>query len=87
MIITLGLFALFAAILILIIYNNKFMSKQFTKQTIKTKEEARQYAIDWQKWQASQKLSYGELHEWQCYFSRLGVKYGLMREFKENGII
>lgn len=29
----------------------------------------------------------GELAEWQEYFARLGRKYGLLREFAENGII
>jgi hypothetical protein len=32
-------------------------------------------------------LSYGELAEWQAYFSELADKFDLVEEFKENGII
>ena len=31
--------------------------------------------------------SYGELAEKQAYFEKEGRKYGLMKEFRENGII
>lgn len=54
---------------------------------IKSKDEARQQAIDWQTWAIEQSLSYGELAEWQGYFRTLGNKYGLLREFEENGIL
>lgn len=54
---------------------------------INTQDEARQYAIDWQAWQAEQALSYGELSEWQDYFTLLASVYNLKDEFKENGII
>ena len=57
------------------------------KRTIKTRDEARQYAIDWQVWQATRELSYGELAEWQGVFTELAKKYHLVRELKENGII
>ena len=50
------------------------------------KEKARQAAIDWQYWQSEQALSYGELAEWQTYFARLAKRYGLTKEFAENGI-
>jgi len=56
-------------------------------QKITTQEEARQYAIDWQNWQAEQSLSYGELIEWQEKFSKLAEEFDLVEEFKENGII
>ena len=52
-----------------------------------TAEQARQYAIDWQNWQAQGTLSYGELAEWQAVFTDLAGKYNLTAEFKENGII
>ena len=32
-------------------------------------------------------LSYGELSEIQAYFETYGKRYGLLREFKENGIL
>lgn len=53
----------------------------------KTKEEARDYAIGWQAWVAEQNLSYGELAEWQEFFTRLADKFDLIEEFKENEII
>ena len=51
------------------------------------KEAAREAAIDWQNWQAEQNLSYGELAEDQERFEKLGRRYGLIREFRENAII
>lgn len=53
----------------------------------KTKEEARQYAMDWQNWFSEQSLSYGELAEWQGYFQTLAEKFDLVEEFEENGIL
>ena len=50
-------------------------------------EEARQKAIDWQR-KASEKPMYmSELAERNEYFRKLGKRYGLIREFKENAII
>lgn len=54
---------------------------------IKTEEEARQQAIDWQNWASEQNLSYGEIAEWQGYFTTLADKFDLREEFEENGII
>lgn len=62
-------------------YNQKKISK------IKSKEEARDEAIEWQNWASNQNLSYGELAQYQNYFTKLARKFGLLREFKENGII
>jgi hypothetical protein len=58
-----------------------------TIKNIKTKEEARQCAIDCQHKIANESLSYGELAEYAGQFRQLGKKFGLLREFKENGII
>ena len=55
--------------------------------TIKTQEEARQFAIDWQSWASEQSLSYGELAGWGEVLSVLAEKFDLVEEFKENGII
>lgn len=52
-----------------------------------SKDEARQYAIDWQNWSAEESLSYGELAEWQAIFMILARRYNLVEEFTENGII
>lgn len=54
---------------------------------IKTEDQARQLAIDWQNWQSEQSLSYGELHEWEDLFRKLGRDFYLTAEFSENGII
>lgn len=51
------------------------------------KENARQAAIDWQADFANNSYSYGELAEWSAYFERLARRYGLVGEFRENGII
>lgn len=32
-------------------------------------------------------LSYGEILAYQTYFEKVGKRYGLLREFKENGIL
>ncbi len=54
---------------------------------INTQDEARDYAIEWQTWASEQSLSYGELAEWGAIFTALAVKFDLVEEFKENGII
>lgn len=56
-------------------------------ETIKSQEEARDYAIEWQKWVSEQNLSYGELMEWDDFFEELAEKYDLVEEFETNGII
>ncbi len=57
------------------------------KQIPKTKEEARQYAIDWQNWASEQKLHLSELIDWQAEFQSIAEKFDLLEEFRENGII
>lgn len=49
------------------------------------KENAREKAREWQL--AEDNYSYSELAYWQSYFERLGKRYGLLTEFRENGII
>lgn len=50
------------------------------------KEAARQKAIDWQCEASDQNYSYGELADFGGYFYKLGKRYGLLREFRENAI-
>lgn len=50
------------------------------------KASARQEAIDWQKDVANHDYSYGELAEFVMHFEKLGKRYGLLKEFRENGI-
>lgn len=51
------------------------------------KEEVRQEAIDWQGDFCNHNYSYGELAYYSGYFEKKGRRYGLLKEFRENGII
>lgn len=53
----------------------------------RAKQRARDKAVEWQSGFCDQNYSYGELVYWQDYFTVLGKRYGLVREFRENGII
>ena len=50
------------------------------------KARARQKAIVWQLDFNNHNYSWGELLEYQTYFEKLGKRYGLLKEFKENCI-
>lgn len=51
------------------------------------KEQVRASAIDWQQDFSQQfNLSYEDIAEVQELYYRLGKRYGLLREFKKNGI-
>lgn len=50
------------------------------------KAAAREMAITWQDAASEQNLSYGELAEIGDTFYKLGKRYGLLSEFRENGI-
>ena len=50
-------------------------------------EQIRQLAIDWQMDAGNHNYSYGELAFFRDMFSRLARRWGLVREFQENGII
>ena len=67
--------------------NGAFYGRQTpTKYHIK-KEEVRQEAIDWQI-EFSQNDHYmSEYAYYNDYFYKLAKRYGLIKEFKENGII
>ena len=53
----------------------------------RAKENARNKAIEWQSDFGNHNYSYGELAYYGDYFYALAKRYGLVREFKENGII
>lgn len=53
----------------------------------KGKERARNKAIEWQLDFNNHNYSYGELSVFQGYFEGLAKRYGLVKEFRENGII
>lgn len=54
---------------------------------IKTKEQARDYAIDYQRYASYRNLSWGEVIHFQNKLNILAKKFKLVKEFKENGII
>ena len=51
------------------------------------KQEAQQQAIIWQLELSEKCLSYAELAEATEHFAKLARNCGLIKEFKENGII
>ena len=58
-----------------------------TKTTYaRNKAVARQKAIDWQNDLFRDNRSYEELAEAAEHFEKLGKRYGLLKEFRENGI-
>ena len=50
------------------------------------KERVRNEAIEWQLSFADHDYSWGELLVFQTRFEKLGRRYGLLKEFRENGI-
>lgn len=50
------------------------------------KGKARQKAMDWQNDFASHSYYWSELAEWTQYFEKLGKRYGLLTEFRTEGI-
>lgn len=57
------------------------------KRTINTRDEAIEYAKEWQQWAGEQNLYMSELIEWQIIFEELATRFDLVDEFKENAII
>ena len=53
----------------------------------KNKARVRDMAQIWQAATAERNISWGELAESAIYFAKIGKRYGLLTEFKENGII
>ena len=55
----------------------------------KAKERARQEAINHQQAFSEEGviMTWGEVAFWDNYFEKLGRRFGLLKEFKENGII
>ena len=53
----------------------------------KNKARARQTAQAWQSATAEAVATWAELAEATAYFERIGKRYGLIKEFRENGIL
>ena len=51
------------------------------------KERARQKAVDFQLTFSDNMYYLSDLAYFSAYFEKLGKRYGLIKEFKENGII
>lgn len=51
------------------------------------KEQARAQAAEWQARFADASHSWGELSQDAARFERLARRYGLLQEFRENGIL
>lgn len=51
------------------------------------KEKARDKAIEWQHDFNNHNYSYLDLARYGEYFRKLAKRYGLVKEFRENGII
>lgn len=51
------------------------------------KAEVRAEAMDYQRDTATKPMSWGETAKWCDHFEKLGKRYGLLKEFRENGII
>ena len=56
-------------------------------EDVKTADEARELAIDWQHETSDTDLYMSEVMEYADYFSVLANKFNLTDEFRENGII
>ena len=62
--------------------------RDFYKLTYrKKKAKLREEAIKWQHDFSKHNYSMLELAVWGAYFEKEGRKYGLIKEFRENGII
>lgn len=57
--------------------NNKYQA---------AKEKVRHEAMAWQNDFSNNNYSYEEIAHFTTHFEQLGKKYGLLREFRENGI-
>lgn len=62
------------------------IQKGKNKTYYEKKEEIRQEAVNWQLDFSNHNYSYLELANWGDYFYKKGKKYGLLKEFHENGI-
>lgn len=62
------------------------MQKAARKYYQRMKRRARNTAIYWQEKFSEKSMSYEELAKAQSHFKKLGKRYGLLTEFRENGI-
>ena len=60
--------------------------RDYKREYEQGKAKAREEAIEWQLNDSDYPYSYGGLVILQDYFYKRGKKYGLLTEFRENGI-
>lgn len=64
----------------------KKKSRDYRKEYAARKAAVRDEAVEWQYSFDDNDYSYGEVIGKMTHFRRLGKRYGLLREFRENGI-
>ena len=76
-----------------IIDNNNIMFVKYPEPVMKKltsyklrKEALCEFAKEWQRSQAGITSSYDDLSWWSSFFEKYGKKYGLLTEFRANGI-
>ena len=64
------------------------IGKDTTRAEIREAKKAllRAFAIDWQASFNNFRYCWDDLADWGDFFTEMGRKYGLLREFRENGI-
>ena len=62
-------------------------NKPIVNKYQRAKENVRNEAVKWQNSFNDHNYSYEELTYYGNYFEKLAKKYGLVKEFRENGII
>lgn len=55
--------------------------------TIKDADDAREIAMEFQRFASEVPLSWSEVASYHSYLERVAKRFGLTDEFKENGII
>lgn len=51
------------------------------------KQRARELAVQWQYDFANNNYNWEEISEFTDFFTKLGKRYGLLKEFRENGVL
>ena len=70
-----------------VVEEQRYDDSKYTLKRDDKKRILRAFAQDWQRAFECFNYSWGELAEWRGFFEEYGRKYGLLREFRENGII
>jgi len=66
--------------------NNDFYIPKNPKDWEANRDAVRELAREYQKNISEKSLSWGETNEYQIFFENIGAFYGILEEFRENGI-